>query len=158
MIECTYTDYNQENKVNNKVKQIGLVLLGFVVVLFLIGSLSSDSGSSTASDTVVTQPTPEDTYIAPTYTPEEQYLMDIHNVGDYTIDRQSDSALVELGHNVCSALDSGGTVIELVRYLANSGAIDGIEETAGVLIGASVRDLCPEYTGQVNDFINQYGS
>lgn len=143
---------------NNTVKQIGLVLLGFVVVMFLIGSLSSDSGPSTASDTSVSEPAPVDTYVPPTYTPEEQFLMDIHNVGDYTIDRQSDSALVELGHNVCSALDSGGTVTELVQYLSNSGAIDGIEETAGVLIGASVRDLCPEYTGQVNDFINQYGS
>lgn len=143
---------------NNTVKQIGLVLLGFVVVMFLIGSLSSDSGPSTTSDTSVSEPAPVDTYVPPTYTPEEQFLMDIHNVGDYTIDRQSDSALVELGHNVCSALDSGGTVTELVQYLSNSGAIDGIEETAGVLIGASVRDLCPEYTGQVNDFINQYGS
>lgn len=144
---------------DSKVKQIGAVLLGFVVVLFLIGSLSSDSSSSTASDTtVVTQPTPEDTYVAPTYTPEEQFLMDIHNVGDYNIDRQSDSSLVDMGHNVCGALNSGGTVTELVQYLTNSGAIDGIEETAGVLIGASIRDLCPEYTGQMNDFINQYGS
>ena len=144
---------------DNRVKQIGAVLIGFFIVMFLIGTLSSDSSSPTASDTtVVTQPTPEDTYVAPTYTPEEQYLIDVHNVGDYTIDNQSDSALVELGHNVCSALDTGGTVTELVQYLSNSGAIDGIEKTAGVLIGASVRDLCPEYTGQVNDFINQYGS
>lgn len=144
---------------NSKVKQIGLVLPGFVVLMFLIGSLSSDSSSTTASDTtVVTQPTPEYTYVPPTYTPEEQYLIDIHSVGDYTIEAESDDYLVELGHNVCDALDSGTTVTGLVQYLATSGAINGIGETAGVLIGASVRDLCPEYTGQLNDFINQYGS
>jgi hypothetical protein len=145
--------------VNNTVKQIGMVILGFILLMFLIGTLSSDSGSSTATDTTtITEPAPVETYVPPTYTPEEQYLIDIHGVGDYTIDAQSDASLVELGHNVCDALDSGTTVTGLVQYLANSGAIDGIGETAGVLIGASIRDLCPEYTGQMNDFIDLYGS
>jgi hypothetical protein len=121
----------------------------------LLASLAACGTNTTPTDTntVAVAPAPVDTYVPPT--PDEQFIYDLRNVGDSNIDGQSDSSLLELGHNICSALDEGNTVTDLINYLVNSGSITGIERTAGTLIAASVTDLCPEYTGQVNDFLTQ---
>ena len=142
---------------NKTVKQISMVLVGFAVVVFLVGNLSSDSKSSSAPDTAVTTAPPVDTYVPPT--PKEQFLSDINSLNDPIIAQTSDSELWSLATNTCSALDQGNSVTNLINYLANSGAMTNDNaKSIGEIIGASVKDVCPSHLSELQDYINQYGS
>lgn len=64
-----------------------------------------------------------------------------------------EDTLIEAGESACSALDSGASVGAVVEVALASGIP---EYEAGVLIGAAVAGLCPEYVPQVQTFIENY--
>lgn len=133
-----------------------LIATATVSLALLVGL--AGCGSSTTSATTDTTTTVQDVP-APVYvSPEDTFLNHLHSLGDSTIDSAYDSTLLSIGNNTCKALDSGSTVTDLVLYLVRSGSVDGIEESAGKIVGAAVLDLCPEYTSQLQDFTRQYGS
>jgi len=129
--------------------------------ILLFASLAACGSSNT--DTATTEPAPvvtvteqappaTDTYASP----EDTFLTDLHDMSNPYIDTTSDEDLLDIGNTVCSALDEGNTVEDLVTYLSTSGTFDTTEqaEAGGMIIAAAVVDLCPEYTSQVQAFIS----
>lgn len=65
------------------------------------------------------------------------------------IDAGTETALVDLGYTVCESLDLGMDFDTILSSAYGTG-MGGYE--AGYIVGASVTDLCPEYT----DYMDQY--
>jgi hypothetical protein len=89
---------------------------------------------------------------APVLTEEDLYIENLRSQNNFYIDSNTDADLVELGYILCSELDAGYTVLEVVEEIVYSGGFGGDQEAvefAGLIIGAAVRDLCPEYTYQI---------
>ena len=84
-------------------------------------------------------------------TPEDSYLYALHSVGNVYIEGNTDSDLVNLGYQVCSALDTGATVYDLVVSLVSTGDYtdQASQEFAGSIIGAAVANFCPVYSSQL---------
>lgn len=134
-------------------KFLKVIVAGACVALVL--TLSGCGSSDTSSQDTSSQDT-SNSYVAPTTTPTEDYLYALHLLGDSNIETTDDSTLVTIGNEVCNVLDKGYTIEQLITYLAESGAIDSTNaESVGKIIGAAVVTLCPAYTGDVQNYINQ---
>jgi hypothetical protein len=129
--------------------------------LLLFASLAACGSSNTDTATIepapvvtVTEQAPpaDDTYLSS----EDKYLADLHDMGNIYIDSTSDADLLEIGNTVCSALDEGNTIEDLITYLSASDTFDNTDqaEAGGMIIAAAVVDLCPEYTSQVQAYIS----
>jgi hypothetical protein len=59
-----------------------------------------------------------------------------------------DSLIKRVGRQVCSTLDTGVTVEELIAALASDPSLD--PEMAGQMIGFGIMVYCPEYQGQID--------
>ena len=129
-----------------------------VVSVALLACLAG-CGSSNNSATESVAPAPVDTYVAPTLTPREQFLADLNSLGDPLISASSDSDLWSIATSNCNALDQGSSVTYLINYLISSGVMTNDNaQTIGEIIGASVKDVCPSHTQELQDFINQNSS
>lgn len=134
------------------IKRITFFTLGMITAaLILTGCGSSSSG--TPVDTVTETVTEEPAYVP---TAEDDYLSRLATAGNPIIDNASDSELINLGYQNCELLDDGYTVTEVVEYMVTSGNFSTDDEYRfiGAIIGASVYALCPEYEGQVNEFLS----
>lgn len=121
------------------------VLVAAAAALLLTGCAST----ANPTKTVTVEPTYDDTIVA---SPEEIYLNAVHSVNNYYIENNTDADLVALGRTLCSTLDQGATVMEVVEGLVATGDYNDTEsqEFAGVTIGAAVSAFCPEYSYQLN--------
>lgn len=141
------------------------IAIGSAIALTLLLVLSACGGSENTSDTS-TNTTATDTFVTPDPAPapapepvltnEDEYLSDIHEMNDAYIEATSDADLLAIGNSVCDALDSGFTVEEIIYELGTNGTFESDDQAyaGGIIIAASAVDLCPEYTSQVQDFIN----
>ncbi len=69
-----------------------------------------------------------------------------------------DSTITDVPPAVCDALDSGATVGDILGVITKSA--DGDAETArmlGYVVGAGVEIYCPQYSGEIRDYADQYG-
>jgi hypothetical protein len=126
----------------------GAVLLA--AVAFMFGSSNSATNNNTSPAPEVTNEwTPE-----PVYTDEEQFLNSVNGHGNPVIANIPDSDLLEMGYQVCSVLDEGYTVDDIIyEFVYNSNLSSDSElEAVGLIIGASVGSLCPEYIYMVEDY------
>lgn len=128
------------------------IIGGTISALALILALTGCSSPSAGPD--YSQPAPTQDYVAPVapvVTPEESYLIGVRAYSNVYIQNASDIQLLEVGESVCSALDAGNSVTDVITYLAfNSGnEDDAYYEMAGLVIGAAVYNLCPEYISQI---------
>ena len=127
-------------------------LLTLLISAFAVFGLTGCSTSATPKETV----TETETEIAipdePIYTEEDEYLADVHSVGNTYIENITDSDLLDLGYLVCEALDSGNTTDDLAYELASSGNYDDYEsqQYAASIIAGAVVNLCPEYNYQLS--------
>jgi len=122
------------------------------VLLFGLAACGSSNTNNATSDT----PAPVDTYVAPVVTPHDQFLSDINSLGDPIISNTSDADLWSMATATCSALDKGNSVSSLMNYLISSGTMTSDNaKSIGEVIGASVKDVCPSHTQELQDFINQ---
>ena len=129
-------------------KKAILTVAGIVALLAILTGCGSNNTAS--------QPAPADTYVAPVVTPQDQFLSDVNSLNDPLIASTSDSDLWSMATATCDALDQGNTVSSLINYLATSGTMTSDNaRTIGEIIGASVKDVCPAHTQQLQDFINQ---
>jgi hypothetical protein len=133
------------------IKRITFFTLGMLTAALILTGCSGSSG--TPINTVTETVTEEPAYVP---TAEDDYLSRLATAGNSIADSTSDSDLIDLGYQNCELLDDGYTVTEIVEYMTTSGKFSTNEEYSfiGAIIGASVFALCPEYEGQVNDFLN----
>jgi PBP1b-binding outer membrane lipoprotein LpoB len=108
--------------------------------------------STTSAGPDYSQPAPE--YVAPPVpevTPQESYLIGVKAEYNKYIASAPDIQLLEVGNTVCETLDAGVSIEQLAVYLvANSGnEDDAYYEMMGIVIGAAVMNLCPEYAYQI---------
>lgn len=130
---------------------IGAVIAGVLAIGVGIGSANKGApDTSASSDTGTTQvdpaPAPE-----PVYTDEDYFITEVRSSGNSYVDNNSDSDLIKIGHQTCDVLDQGYTVTDVAQYLVENGNSNdsAFYEFEGIVIGAAVRNLCPEYIDQI---------
>lgn len=82
---------------------------------------------------------------------EDAFLFELSLSGNYLIESMSDYDLLDLGWSTCETLDSGVSLLELVDAFVMSGnfVTDAETEYVGLVIGASIRNLCPQHEWQI---------
>lgn len=139
---------------------IGATVLGVA----LVGCGTQQAGAPTPTVTVTAQAQPTTEAPTPTPTPtldsdvtsltEQAYLEAIHTDLADSVVGVPDSLLLELGHNVCAAMDSGVPVLTVLQ----SGVDAGVAPyDAGYIVGAAVAAFCPQNLPALEEFIEQYG-
>lgn len=126
---------------------IGAIIAGVLIVGIGIGN--AGNGNSSADNS--TSSTQVDPAPAPVYTAEDYFLTEVRSTGNSYVDNNSDADLLKVGHQTCDVLDQGYTVTDVATYLVqNSDSSDSsFFEFEGIVIGAAVRNLCPEYESQI---------
>jgi len=128
-------------------------LKALALALVAAFALTACGSSNTAQPTVTVTETQSDTSGSSNTDTgiDGVYLATLHDLGNQYIDSSSDTLLIQIGHQVCDALDQGVTVYDLIAALANSGnfTTSASQEAVGYIIGVSVAAYCPQYTSQV---------
>lgn len=125
-------------------KTISAIALS-AVALFGLAACSSEP---TAAPTVTVTAEPP----APELSAEDLYVANLRSQDNYYADNNTDNDLINLGYSLCSELDAGYTVVDVINALISENFGNGDTEAiefAGLVIGAAVRDLCPEYAYQI---------
>jgi hypothetical protein len=120
----------------------------FAASLVTLGVIISGCSSNTAAPTVTVTAEPP----APELSAEDLYINNLRSQGNFYVTVNTDTDLINLGYTLCGELDSGYTVLDVIESLVMSGDFNGdpdAVEFAGLVIGAAVRDLCPEYSYQI---------
>lgn len=130
------------------------IAAGSILLLASLAACGSSSTDTTSTDTntVAVAPDPTPAYVSP----EDTFLADVHGMNNYYIENTTDSNLLDIGTSTCSALADGNTIEDIITYLATSGTFDNTDqaEAGGMIIAAAVMDLCPEYSSEVQAYIN----
>lgn len=132
------------------------ITVGSVLLLASLAACGASSTNTAPTDTTSVAVVPDPVPAPEPISPEDTYLADVHDMGNVYIESTSDSDLLDIGTATCSALADGNTIEDIITYLATSGTFDSTDqaEAGGMLIAAAVVDLCPEYTSQVQAYIN----
>lgn len=147
-----------ENEPNDKRTTKLLIAGGAVLALIIAGTIgaainsSKESSTTSSSDYSAVEPVPVEPEPVSPISLDEQYLFAVHYTDNYLIEANTDADLIAIGKQVCTTLDAGNTVQDLMLSLV--GASDGTEsdaywEFAGIIIGAGVAAYCPEYSYQI---------
>jgi serine/threonine-protein kinase len=119
-------------------KRITLAVVASLVALSVTGCASSPAPSNSAP-----APAPVYSYDPPVYEPPAQSEEDIfYSVIEPRFPGVSRSTAVTLGKSVCSALDSGASILDVGQVAVNNGFS---YSDAGYLVGAAIATFCPEY-------------
>jgi len=129
-----------------------MVVAAAAIMFFGLTACGSSDTNNTATDTYTTAPAPVETYEP---TPEDNFLTGVHSLNDPMIETTDDSTLLSIGHSTCRILNQGYSVNALVTTLSEQGAITTSNaEAVGKILGAAIVTMCPEYTSDMQDFIN----
>jgi len=130
-------------------KTISAIALS-AIALFGLAACSSEA--TPAPTVTVTQKAPTPTQ-KPALTTEDYYIQNLRSFGNYYVEVNSDETLISTAYSVCTDLDSGYTVTDIVSEILLSPEFDATDSEAveyvGLIIGASVAAFCPEYTYQI---------
>lgn len=125
--------------------KVAVMIIGaLLVALVFVGVSNKDNNSSPAAmDPYVA---PQDYDVNPS--DESGYLGALRGLGNGVLAVGSNADLLEMGYNVCNALDSGQTVASIaIQVGGTQDTAVGQEAAYGVIAGA-VLYLCPEYKYQ----------
>jgi hypothetical protein len=132
------------------------IIVASSIAIASMGLVACSSDASPAPTVTVTQQAPVPTQDDPeppstTMSNEELYLLGLRSMGNPIIDIASDSQLLEMGYSVCDALEAGFSVEDIILYMANEMASEGMTsdnetEAVGYIIGAADTALCPSAT------------
>lgn len=138
---------------NKKIAALTASVLSLGLLLAGCSSEGSPQPTVTVTKDAVTptqQPTEE-----PALTTEEAYIENLRSWGNYYVDINSDETLLTTGYSVCTDLDDGYTVTDIVFEILSSPDFDSSDSDAvqyvGLILGASVAAFCPEYSWQIED-------
>ena len=143
-------------KKNNLKKKIVIAVVGAIALALLLSGCGGGGSTETATPTVTVTETTEPLDV---YEPEpsgftnaeDEFLSDVHGVGNSVIESNSDEQIVSVGHTVCDTLDDGNTVSDVSAYLISTGdyTTDNDIEFVATMIAGAVVNLCPEYKYQI---------
>ena len=124
------------------------LLAGLLVIPLVFGLSACGSEESTP---VTSEPyvAPQDTDTNPS--DEYGYIAGIHSVGNPVLETGTRSELLEMGYNVCNALDSGETVRSIATMIQETQDTQNGREGGYAVIAAAVVYLCPEYKYQADN-------
>lgn len=125
---------------------IGAAVVGVLLFGVAIGNSSKNNTSAPSSQSQVTEPP------APTYSDEDYFLAEVRSSGNAYVANADDASLISIGKQTCGLLDDGYTVLEIATYLVENGTSNDSEfyEFEGIVMGAGIRNFCPEYSGQIS--------
>jgi hypothetical protein len=134
----------EKGKMKNKklIALLAVALIGLAIVL------SGCSSNSTATPTItVTETETEDTYVDPVYEDEDIFLAAVRVAGknNYFIKNAEDYLILDAGWAVCEFFDSGFSLEDAIYALAENNPSNDESYAYGIIIGAAVTTLCPEY-------------
>lgn len=130
------------------------LITSLVIGATLLGT--AGCSSATAPDATIQQEyvAPPEVVPAPeaALTGEELFITALRSQGNQIVDNTDDASLLKLGYSTCDVFAQGFTSTEVFTYFAQNS--DGTEtdsyyEFVGMMVGASVLSLCPEYTSQL---------
>lgn len=140
-----------------KKTKIAIAIVGAVALAILLTGCGGGGSTETATPTVTVTETTEPLDV---YEPEpsgftsaeDEFLYDVHSVGNSVIESNTDAQIVSVGHTVCDTLDKGNTVDDISRYLIATGdyTTDNDIEFVSTMIAGAVVNLCPEYDYQID--------
>jgi len=91
---------------------------------------------------------------------EQQFISDLSSLNNADLNRSSTSVILGLGHAVCTDLDNGYTVPQVVNdgmSVVNSGTSGLTASDIGTLIATAVPVFCPQYTASVRQQVQNLG-
>lgn len=123
--------------------KVAIIIIAAILAVFaFIGSSGNDSTPAAVDPYVA----PQDYDVNPS--DESGYLGALRSLGNGVLAVGSNADLLEMGYNVCNALDSGQTVASVALQVGGSqDTAVGQEAAYGVIAGAVIY-LCPEYEYQ----------
>jgi hypothetical protein len=134
---------------NKTTKTLTTIATLSVASLFLVGCASSTPTATPAPapapyEAPAAEPAP---YDPPVASSEDIY----YAVIETRFPSVDQSTAVTLGRSVCSALDTGASIIEVAQVAVRSGFSYG---DAGFIVGAAISSFCPQYESDARDLIN----
>lgn len=139
------------------------VIVIVLSVLFLASCFGSSDEVQNSQSTTVSEPAPAYTPAVevpaveePALTNEQLYINGVRAVGGNYVAAATDAKLVDLGETVCTTLDSGISVVDMVASLTVTTIQDDadmLDLVAGTVAGATMY-LCPEYYEEAKAFAN----
>lgn len=140
-----------------KVIAVAVIVAGGIVFAACGGGSSSPS---TTDSTAGTFPTTTTTFIPSTTQPTtggtQGYLNEVQTQSDLA--NVSSSTLVSLGNAACGDFDNGYSVEQVAQDGLNAVEQNpglGISDhDIGFIIGAAVVNICPQYTQEVQSYLN----
>ena len=140
---------------NKKIAVLSASILSLGLLLAGCSSEGSPQPTVTVTKDAVTpsqQPTE-----APALTTEDAYIENLRSWGNYYVDINSDETLITTGYSVCTDLDDGYNVTDIISEILLSPDFDSSDSEAveyvGLILGASVAAFCPEYTYQIEALV-----
>lgn len=123
------------------------LLAGLLVIPLAFGLSACGSDNSTTTSEPYVAPQDYDTNPSD----EGGFIAAINSTGNQVLAVGSRSELLDMGYNVCNALDDGETVGSLaVKIGATQDTTEGEQAVAAIIAGAVVF-LCPEYKYQADN-------
>ena len=113
-----------------------------VAVVLMVALLSGCSVSINSKDST---PSPS------ALTSEQAYIQNLRSVVPQETDGVPDAELIQTGEASCGALDRGVTFDEIATETYEQGLDPNL---AGAVIGAAVKDLCPDHQGELDAYLD----
>ena len=127
--------------------KVAVIIIGVLAAaLVFVGVSNKDNNSA---------PVAVDPYVAPqdydtNPSDESGYLGAVRSIGNPVLAVGSNSELLDMGYNVCNALDNGETVSSVALSVGAVQETTVGQEAAYAVIAGSVLYLCPEYKYQAD--------
>lgn len=125
--------------------KVAVIIIGVLAAALVFVGVSNKDNNST--------PVAVDPYVAPqdmdtNPSNESGYLNAVRSVGNPVLAVGSNSELLDMGYNVCNALDSGQTVASIAITVGAAQDSTAGQEAAYAVIAGAVLYICPEYKYQ----------
>lgn len=135
-------------KKNHKLAYLVLGAIAIVVVIMA----GVQSAHKTTDSTTLT-----DTASVPTAGPNAAFLADAKSADTFVV---SDTLIIALGSGACADFAGGNSVIQTIQDGVNVANHSGgmiTPRQAGSIIGAAVRNICPQYMGSIRTQLQTLG-
>jgi len=127
-------------------KKIAIGIITASLALFVAGCSSSTPTAAPAPAPQAQAPAPAP-YDPPVYSEKDAGEQAFLSLVQSEFGPVGDATALALGNSVCSALESGASLLAVGQVIVDNGFSSA---QAGTLVGASIAGLCPEYEYLVN--------
>lgn len=154
MTELTPPPAPESKSIQDNEKFQKFALLAFLVAVFLLIVVLVVPGDNNNSSPATTQYVAPSTtqYVPPTNKYDDFYNHVINNSGKAYVYTKGE--IIEFGEIVCSALDSGKSINQVVTVLeATSNDLNDMKLFAAIVYGA-IHNICPQYISDLNYYLS----